>query len=400
MRGAPPGREAEFTELGSASARLLRAALVLLDSREEAEDALQLTLLLRTFRRWDHARQAPEAYSRTVLVNVCREHWRHRARHPEVPGAFTDTGPLAVVTSFAEAADRRHMLVRVLRRLPAVQREVLVFRYMLDATVADTAAALGIPEGTVKSAASRGSTTCGCSCPQNTKTRGFAVSIHADDEFNLRLAMMSELDDVTPRDGLADLVIARYRKSRRRRFAGVFGLFVVFAGIGVPIGVAGTSGRHPGPARAGRAPSRLVHADAARPVPPQLSDARTAPCATGAGAGQETAAVASGVCVLMLFMPPASPSLPGPDVPRHAEQVTVGHYRAWLAPPGYAPALVRTALVRTALVIEGDGRDLVIGASGLSRSALVARLIGPVRGLSLWVTVEIVRLASIHTPTR
>ena len=43
MRSAPAGREAEFTEfVGSASARLLRAALVLLDSREEAEDALQL----------------------------------------------------------------------------------------------------------------------------------------------------------------------------------------------------------------------------------------------------------------------------------------------------------------------------------------------------------------------
>ena len=68
----------------------------------------------------------------------------------------------------------------------------------------------------------------------------------------------------------------------------------------------------------------------------------------------------------------ASEPQAGPDVPRHAEQVTVGHYRAWLAPPGYAPALVRTALVRTALVIEGDGRDLVIGASGLSRSALVS----------------------------
>ena len=61
-----------------------------------------------------------------------------------------------MVTSFAEAADRRHVLVRVLRRLPDVQREVLVFRYLLDATVADTAAALGIAEGTVKSAASRG----------------------------------------------------------------------------------------------------------------------------------------------------------------------------------------------------------------------------------------------------
>ena len=154
--GAPPSREAEFTEfVEAASARLLRAALVLLDTWEEAEDALQLALL-RTFRRWDHARQSPEAYSRTVLVNVCRERWRHRARHPEVTGLLTETGAQAVVTSFTEAVDRRHVLVRVLRRLPAVQREVLVFRYMLDASVADTAAALGITEGTVKSAASRG----------------------------------------------------------------------------------------------------------------------------------------------------------------------------------------------------------------------------------------------------
>ena len=149
-------REAEFTafvEAGSAS--LLRAALVLLDTREEAEDAVQ-TVLLRTFRRWEHAKQAPGAYSRAVLVNVCRERWRYRARHPEAPGILACADQLADVTSFAEAVDRRHVLVRVLRRLPAVQREVLVFRYLLDATVAETAATLGVAEGTVKSAASRG----------------------------------------------------------------------------------------------------------------------------------------------------------------------------------------------------------------------------------------------------
>ena len=71
--------------------------------------------------------------------------------------AFDSThGTESVVMSFTEAVDRRHVLVRLLRRLPAVQREVLVFRYMLDASVADTAAALDIAEGTVKSAASRG----------------------------------------------------------------------------------------------------------------------------------------------------------------------------------------------------------------------------------------------------
>jgi hypothetical protein len=191
------------------------------------------------------------------------------------------------------------------------------------------------------------------------------VSIHADDEFNLRLAIDSELDDVTPRDGLADLVIARYRKSRRRRFAGVFGLFVVFAGIGVPIGVAGTSGGTAAPS--GPVALRLGSSTLTLSDRYHLSDARTAPCAAGAGAGQETAAVASGVCVLMFFMPPAKPGQAGPDVPRDATQVTVGRYRAWVAPPGYAPSGDGTALV-----IEGDGRDLVIGASGLSRSALVS----------------------------
>lgn len=160
VRGAPtsgPGdREAAFTEfVEAASASLLRAALVLLDTREEAEDALQLTLL-RTFRRWERAKEAPEAYSRAVLVNVCRERWRHRARHPEVTGMLGDVGELASVASFSEAVDRRHVLVRMLRRLPTVQREVLVFRYLLDATVPDTATSLGIAEGTVKSAASRG----------------------------------------------------------------------------------------------------------------------------------------------------------------------------------------------------------------------------------------------------
>ena len=151
--GARAGRDAEFTAfVSAASPSLLRAALVLLDSREDAEDVLQVTLL-RTYRRWEQAREAPAAYARAVLVNACRERWRHRGRHPEIS---QDVDELANVVSFTEAVDRRHVLVRVLRQLPDVQREVLVCRYLLDATVTETAAALGVAEGTVKSAASRG----------------------------------------------------------------------------------------------------------------------------------------------------------------------------------------------------------------------------------------------------
>ena len=79
----------------------------------------------------------------------------------------------------------------------------------------------------------------------------------------------------------------------------------------------------------------------------------------------------------MFFMPPVSTGQAGRDVPRGAREVTVGRYRAWVAPPGYVlsgdgPSPVGTALAGPALVIEGDAQDLVIGASGLSRSALVS----------------------------
>jgi hypothetical protein len=71
------------------------------------------------------------------------------------------------------------------------------------------------------------------------------VSIHADDEFSLRIALESELDDVLPSESLAGLVIARHRKIRRRRVAGAVSLVVVCAGIGVPLGLSGPSGKAP-----------------------------------------------------------------------------------------------------------------------------------------------------------
>ena len=197
------------------------------------------------------------------------------------------------------------------------------------------------------------------------------MSIHADDEFSLRLALESELDDVNPRDGLAGLVIARHRKGRRRRFAGVFGLFLVFAGIGVPIGVAGTSGG----VRSGPVALRLGSYTLTLPDRYHVSAASAAPC-SGAVPGprpapeqtpeQLAAAAGTGVCVLLVLTPPPGPGEADPNVPRGAHEVTVGRYQAWLAPRGDRSAL---------LLIEGaaaPGRDLEIGASGLSQAALVS----------------------------
>ena len=71
------------------------------------------------------------------------------------------------------------------------------------------------------------------------------MSIHADDEYSLRIALESELDDVLPGEGLAGLVIARHRRIRRRRVAGAVSLVVVCAGIGVPLSLSGPSGKPP-----------------------------------------------------------------------------------------------------------------------------------------------------------
>jgi hypothetical protein len=71
------------------------------------------------------------------------------------------------------------------------------------------------------------------------------VSIQADDEFSLRIALARELADVLPSEGLATMVIERRRKIRRRCVAGAVSLVVVCAGIGVPLGLSGPSGPPP-----------------------------------------------------------------------------------------------------------------------------------------------------------
>jgi Sigma-70 region 2 len=87
---------------------MLRAAFVLLGSRQEAEDAVQVALL-RTLRRWHKAQAAPEAYSRVVLVNICRERWRQRSRHPEVLGDAHTPGGQPELASFSDALERRYV---------------------------------------------------------------------------------------------------------------------------------------------------------------------------------------------------------------------------------------------------------------------------------------------------
>jgi RNA polymerase sigma-70 factor (sigma-E family) len=143
--------EAEFEAYAARDGgRLLGFALLLTGNWQDAEDLVQLALL-RSAGRWSAARQQPEGYTRTVLVNLARDRWRHkRRRHRETLAA--DLAQLAPAAGDGAAAVLdRQVLLRACRLLPVQQRAVLVLRFWEDRSVQETAAVLGCTEGTVKS---------------------------------------------------------------------------------------------------------------------------------------------------------------------------------------------------------------------------------------------------------
>lgn len=147
--------EAEFTEYMYHSwMRLVRLGYALTGDRVLAEDIAQ-TALSRAYASWSKVRRAdnPDAYVRTIVVNLCRD-LRRRSRIAEV---LTDAVPES--PSAWEGPDRRATgepeLLAALMRLPARQRKALVCRYWMDMRDADIASVLGCTQGTVRSHISR-----------------------------------------------------------------------------------------------------------------------------------------------------------------------------------------------------------------------------------------------------
>jgi RNA polymerase sigma-70 factor (sigma-E family) len=136
---------------------LVRLALLLVGDGASAEDVVQdvFTRLCASGRELDQDRAL--AYIRTAVVNGCRSLLRRRVIARRVAATRTvwrDTQESAEHTALL-AEDRRRVLA-ALAALPSRRREVLVLRYYLNLPVAEVAAILGISEGAVKSAASRG----------------------------------------------------------------------------------------------------------------------------------------------------------------------------------------------------------------------------------------------------
>ncbi|HEX4190369.1 MAG TPA: SigE family RNA polymerase sigma factor [Marmoricola sp.] len=139
--------------VAASSDRLLRTAYLLCGDRGHAEDLVQ-TALMRTARRWRTARELPEAYARRVLINLAKDRWRQLGRRPaELPLDVAPDRSIEVPAS-TSALDREDLL-RAAANLPPGQRAVLVLRYFDDLSVEETAAALGVSPGTVKSQTSR-----------------------------------------------------------------------------------------------------------------------------------------------------------------------------------------------------------------------------------------------------
>ena len=133
--------------------RLVAQAYAVAGDRVEAEDAVQEAFARAVaagdrFRRVDN----PEAWLRTVALNVLRRRWRRASLFRAL------TPRLATPADVPGISEDHVAVVQGLRSLPFQQRETLALFYLGDLSVQEIAATLGIAEGTVKSRLTRGRT--------------------------------------------------------------------------------------------------------------------------------------------------------------------------------------------------------------------------------------------------
>lgn len=134
------------------SPSLLRAAVLLVGGRDDAQDLVQQALW-RTHRHWRDASNHPEAYARKVLVNLAHDRRRNSARRVREVALETVREP--GVSDGSNPVVERDALMRALQALPVRQRATLVLRFWEGMSVDETAGALECSTGTVKSNTSR-----------------------------------------------------------------------------------------------------------------------------------------------------------------------------------------------------------------------------------------------------
>ncbi|MFE1359961.1 SigE family RNA polymerase sigma factor [Streptomyces harbinensis] len=146
-------REREFREFAEArEAHLRRSAYLLCGDWHQAQDLAQTTLM-KLYASWSRVRRDGnvEAYARTILTRTFIDQrrkglWRENtvADLPDAP-APEPAGP-----------ELRMVMQTALMSLPPRYRAVLVLRFWEDWSVEQTARALRVSTGTVKSQSARG----------------------------------------------------------------------------------------------------------------------------------------------------------------------------------------------------------------------------------------------------
>lgn len=126
---------------------LLRTAILVTGDHQRAEDLVQ-EALTQVALRWRQLSDGyPDAYARQVIVRTNISWWRRRRREVlSDEAARTGSAPAPDAGS-----DSRIALDRALGALTDKQRAVVVLRFYEDLSERDTAEALGVTVGTVKS---------------------------------------------------------------------------------------------------------------------------------------------------------------------------------------------------------------------------------------------------------
>ena len=137
---------------------LVRLSALLLRDVGEAEEVVQ-DAFVAMHGRWGRLRDPDKAvaYLRQSVLNRSRSALRHRAvrdrhdRHQPAPPSYVPSAE-----QHALLGEEQETIVAALRTLPQRQREAIVLRYYADLSEADTALAMGVSRGAVKSHTSRG----------------------------------------------------------------------------------------------------------------------------------------------------------------------------------------------------------------------------------------------------
>lgn len=137
--------------------RLWAVALRTMRDHEEAADALQ-DAMISAFRNAASFRAESQVttWLHRIVVNACLDRIRRRQVRPTVPLPEAGSAEPAVKRDVIDEQDTRMAVQAALAELPEDQRAAIVLVDVQGYSVAETAAVLGVAEGTVKSRCARG----------------------------------------------------------------------------------------------------------------------------------------------------------------------------------------------------------------------------------------------------